>query len=91
MANCIRESHSAVKNLICRCLQILSLQTAGIREISLGVQVNEQNSASSVHERVGQLMDTVANMVLRAGIDVDLRARFELPGEDEPQAGNGAE
>lgn len=50
-----------------------------------------EESCAYVHERVGQLMDTVANMVLRAGIDVDLRARFELPGEDEPQAGNGAE
>ncbi|MGE9985688.1 hypothetical protein [Desulfovibrio sp. SGI.169] len=50
-----------------------------------------EESCAYVHERVGQLMDTVANMVLRAGIDVDLRARFELPGEDEPRAGNGAE
>ncbi len=49
------------------------------------------DSCTYVHTRVGQLMDTVADMVLNAGIDVDLRARFELPGEDEPQAGDGAE
>lgn len=50
-----------------------------------------EESCAYVHTRVGQLMDTVADMVLNAGIDVDLRARFELPGEDEPQAGDGAE
>ncbi len=50
-----------------------------------------EESCAYVHTRVGQLMDTVADMVLNAGIDVDLRARFELPGEDEPQAEDGAE
>lgn len=50
-----------------------------------------EESCAYVHTRVGQLMDTVADMVLNAGIDVDLRARFELPGDDEPQAGKGAE
>lgn len=49
------------------------------------------DSCAYVHERVGQSMDSLADIVLKAGIDVDLRARFELPGEDEPQAGNGAE
>lgn len=50
-----------------------------------------EESCAYVHTRVGQLMDTVADMVLNAGIDVDLRARFELPGDDEPQAGKEAE
>lgn len=49
------------------------------------------DSCAYVHARVGQSMDSLADIVLKAGIDVDLRARFELPGEDEPQAGNGVE
>ena len=35
-----------------------------------------------VHERVGLLMNNIADAVLGAGVDVDLRQRFELPGDD---------
>lgn len=35
-----------------------------------------------VHERVAMLMDNVSDTVLNSGIDVDLRARFELPAPE---------
>lgn len=37
-----------------------------------------------VHERVGLLINNMADAVLGAGIDVDLRQRFEVPEDDEP-------
>lgn len=29
-------------------------------------------------------MNNIADAVLGAGVDVDLRQRFEIPGDDEP-------
>lgn len=47
------------------------------------------DTCAYVHKRVGLVMDNLADLVLNAGIDVDLRARLELPDED-PETGREA-
>ncbi|MDE7370199.1 MAG: hypothetical protein K2N07_00340, partial [Desulfovibrio sp.] len=49
------------------------------------------DTCAYVHTRVSELMNNVADLVLGAGIDVDLRARFELPGGEESSTGEEAE
>lgn len=43
-----------------------------------------EDTCTYVHERVGLLMNNIADAVLGAGVDVDLRQYIELPGDDEP-------
>lgn len=49
-----------------------------------------EDTCTYVHERVGLLMNNIADAVLGAGVDVDLRQYIELPGDDEPTPENGA-
>lgn len=45
---------------------------------------SSEDACAYIHERVSLLMNNIADAVLGAGVDVDLRQRFELPGDDEP-------
>ena len=45
---------------------------------------SSDDACAYVHERVSLLMNNIADAVLGAGVDVDLRQRFEIPGDDDP-------
>ena len=45
---------------------------------------SSNDACAYVHERVSLLMNNIADAVLGAGVDVDLRQRFEIPEDDEP-------
>lgn len=44
---------------------------------------SSDDTCAYLHERVGLLMNNVADAVITTGINVDLRQYIELPGEDE--------
>lgn len=45
---------------------------------------SSEDACAYVHERVSLLMNNIADAVLGAGVEVDLRQRFEIPGDGEP-------
>lgn len=45
---------------------------------------SSNDACAYVHERVSLLMNNIADAVLGAGVDVDLRQRFEIPEDDDP-------
>ena len=45
---------------------------------------SSEDACAYIHERVSLLMNNIADAVLGAGVDVDLRQRFEIPEDDEP-------
>lgn len=75
----------------CMKLHVAAIELVGDCAAVLRDERATTDTCAYVHTRVSELMNNVADLVLGAGIDVDLRARFELPGGEESSDGEEAE
>ena len=69
----------ACQNAFVAAIALCSQCTAVFRD-----ERSSNDACAYVHERVSLLMNNIADAVLGAGVDVDLRQRFEIPEDDEP-------